>query len=404
MQGMTDRAYRKGDQVRIARSAAAETVLLYDGWVLDSGYTPTVDLTRHVQLSELASTPAHAGPRGGRFDPARSIYNAKASNTRRVRAAMGRALAGTGLCRLTFVGDSLSVGFPSIPGTTDPVTLLGNSLAATGLPVGTLVDTYNNEPDDPRITLSGGWGDGGSNFPYVFTTVAGSTLTVTGSGTVLEVVSSAASGAWTVAIDGAAPVTFAPAGPNVPQTLTITGLTAGAHTAVITTPNAWTGFYAAGFRPATGVVLQNAAISGGTTTVWRTVNSGFGPAEILNAPTYFDIDAVFLELGANDLNGATAVGTFETNLYALAASFRGTGADVILGASHPIQGADTTFLPYLSAIYDVADSLDLPLVDFADRIGNFAAREALGLTTDTTHVSAAANGMKAAAWRSLLAS
>lgn len=55
--GMVLRAYRKGDQVRVARSTAAETALIFDGWVLEPGYTPAADPRRHVEIGELGALP-----------------------------------------------------------------------------------------------------------------------------------------------------------------------------------------------------------------------------------------------------------------------------------------------------------------------------------------------------------
>lgn len=64
-----------------------------------------------VQIAERASLPSYVVSRGrnGHYDPTRSTYNFKHSNTRRIRSGLGRAIRG-GVAQHVMVGDSMMAG------------------------------------------------------------------------------------------------------------------------------------------------------------------------------------------------------------------------------------------------------------------------------------------------------
>lgn len=359
------------------------------------------DATLRAAL-EPRELPAHAGARPHRFAPDGAIYNLKSANTRRLRAALAAARAGTGLCRLTFVGDSLTAGYQATRGTSDPVTFLRGELTRQGYATGELVVAYTNGAPDTRFAQSTGsaptfpWGD----------LVSNATVTVTGTGTVLEVVGSGIGQAWTVSVDGGAPATFTPNGSSGPQVFTVTGLSNAAHSAVITgtTGGANNSYlHAAGFRQASGVVVENAGIVHNTTADWLAGAGAFGPAWSLFHTDYPGHDAVVIELGANNLLiPAGTVASFAADLATLVDQARAqtpaNPATVLLTTSNYPSGHDTDWPPFLSAIYDVADAKDVPLIDFADRLGLFAAHGASQGSGDGIHLNAAGNAHKARAW------
>lgn len=363
--------------------------------------TPTGDALRAGYAA--AGFPSHAGTRNGRQDPGRSIYNLKASNTGRLRAALSAARAGTGLCRLGFAGDSLTAGYTATRGTTDPVTSLRGELNRQGYTTGELVHT-SPSMTEPRITTTGTWAAGTVQFPWIGGTSTGATLALTGTGTVCEIVSAKGSAPFTYSIDGAAAVTVTPStSPTTILTTTVTGLTSASHTVTITTTNtAGVYLYALGFRSATGVVVDNAGIVGASSPDWLAQPTNYGPAVSTFSSGYPSHDAVFLELGANNL--LHAVGTpagLTSDLGSLITQIRAqsaTPATVVLVASNYMQTYDTSQPAWISAVYDAADASDVPLIDFADRLGLYGTYSGMQGAGDGIHLNPAGYAHKARAW------
>lgn len=349
--------------------------------------------------------PAHAGPRDGGYDPVTSVYNLTADAVRRLRGALAAARCGAGLCRLAFCGDSLTQGFTTVPGTDDPVSQLAAEFARQGYPTGQLVHFWSNaSPPDPRIpgaSLSGAYNE----FPWP-KLAAAADLSFTGTGTVLEIVTWDYVGDFTYAIDGAAAVPVTTGGSPVARRITVTGLSNAAHTVTLHagTSGAW--LYSIGFRQATGIAFENAGIAGSSVAAWLDVTNAFGPSASLFQDANVDHDAVVIELGVNELFQATPVDTFRANLGALVDQAADTGADVLLAASNYPVGHGADWPGYVSAIYDVADTRGVPLLDFADRFGLSAQYDtgsvAYDEATDGTHMTRVGNAHRARAYAQLL--
>lgn len=384
--------------------SGGEHVDLSDVQPLDEP-APGVVITQGPRGLGLDS-PSYVGARPGIFDAERSVYNLKASNTLRLRNALAAARAGTGLCRLTFLGDSLTAGFSDVRGTDDPVTFVRRELGRRGYKTGELVHSFNGGLDDPRISYENG--EGVYTFPWI---VAATGATISGSGTVLEIASSTATGPVMVSIDGGAAVQIGPGlgGPGGLQMFTIGGLSDGPHTATFTKiPGGDFYIYAAGFRQTTGVVVENAGMSGSKVSDWLAAQDNYGSAYSLFHANNVDHDAVFIELGMNDRWQGVTVDTYRAQLETLVDQARLRGATVILVVSNSPQGEDSvpTWGQFASAMYDVADSNDLPLIDLTDRWGKFATYNADGLVrdiaSDGVHLTAVGNAAKAEAWLDVL--
>lgn len=97
----------------------------------------------------------------------------------------------------------------------------------------------------------------------------------------------------------------------------------------------------------------------------------------------------------NDATSGTAVATYKAQMQAAVTAAKSNGASVVLVTSAPSAAADVTL--YTKALYELADSNDLPLVDLQDLIGGQPAANALGLYNDPTHPNAAGNGLIARA-------
>lgn len=391
-------SWSTGDTITAAALNKLEAGVSASAVVADLGTSGTA--TGDALKAAVARVPAHAGTtRAGYYDASRSIYNLKASNTRRLRAALGAARAGTGLARLWFIGDSLTAGTGSTRGTTDAVSLLRQELTRQSYNVGELVSVFTNGVADSR------WSPGpsltGTSKVFPWGSFTGTASVVSGTGTVFEVVLSSFSGSITVSIDGGGGqvLTANSSGSRV-QLLTLTGLSNAAHTASITgsgTPYV----HAAGFRQATGVCFANDGTSGSVTGEWITNTTNFGPLDS------YQNDAAFIELGINDWNTAVSISEFSTNLQGIVDTVKATGATVVLVTSNYPSGGDTTWPAYVSAIYDVADSRDVPLIDFADRLGLYSQYNADGQVydeaSDTLHLTPAGYAHKARAWWNALA-
>lgn len=336
--------------------------------------------------------------RGARFDAATSIYNAKGTNTRRLRTAAALARLDQGLFRVGFMGDSVTAGHGVTRGVHDPVTLLLQRYQRMGYRVGELVHFYSNRPE-PRITYTGTWFDQGQDVPWKRTNTAGSTFSYTGTGRYIELVASNQSVNFTYSVDGAAAVTVTTTGAATYNVLTIDAITDATHTIVVTTTG--TGiFYAVGMRPATGIVLENAGISGATTSNFL---AAFGGANVMTDATYYDLDAVVVELGANDMYGNVTPAVYKTKLIQILNKITASGATPLIAVTHT-PNANTGWNPYIMTQYQVADELDVPLLDLSDRMGwlgttdDFEGQLYDVADPDGLHLTAVGNTVKAQAW------
>jgi len=366
------------------------------------------DLAPYVYAMAVArALPEHAaGPRPGRYDPSTCVYNLRAENTHRARAALASARAGVGLFRATYLGDSLTAGASSVRGTSDPTTFLRGELSRAGHVVGELLHSFisGGSTPEPRLSYEAG------SFALPWATIPqGTPGTATGTGSVFEIVTSTDSGPFTVAVDGGATTLRTPSGGAAAvQVFTVTGLTQAGHTATVTATTAvGVKVYAAGFRPATGIVLEAAGMSGARTTEWLAAQA-FGPRWSLFHAANVDHDLVQIELGVNDRRQFTSVVTFRENLLELVEAAGARGATVALALSNePADVLDVPWSEFAAAVYDVADDADVPLLDLTARLGPFATANADGLTrdllADTVHLTPAGNAAKARGWLDVLA-
>jgi hypothetical protein len=114
-----------------------------------------------------------------------SVYNRKASNTRRIRAGLGRAASG-GHSLHAVIGDSMGAGCTQ--GITAPYGFdrfsawpisMRNEIARNGIPIagtGWIPTSDGGIVIDPRLTYSGSWN---SATNYIWTAAGGDTMTLT---------------------------------------------------------------------------------------------------------------------------------------------------------------------------------------------------------------------------------
>lgn len=361
------------------------------------GPTATV---QYVDYDPRLTAPSYAGNRTRQFRPETSLYNFKAANTLKLRTAVGFARAGTGLCRIQFIGDSVTEGYGATPGTSDYVKALRGLLGRTGCSVNSVIRPIQGSTLDSRLT-NVGWTIGSAIFPIAQVSGAGSTITlaIDAPGTVLELIIGANTAAFTYSIDGGAAVAIVPNGSSAMQTLTVTGLANTTHSVVITSVAGGANYLSGiGIRNTTGIILENDGVSGSKASDWVTNAWYAGTAALFPS----NPNCVVIEFGLNEYLAATQITgpVFQANLTTLITAAKTAGANVILVASH--RPDDTGWSTYVSNIYDVADAQDVPLIDLCDAFSTYAAWTALNLSGIGLHFNATGYAIKAALLTSAL--
>lgn len=391
-------------------------------------------LNSGVDVRELLDgrAPAHAGPRRHRFDPVRCAYNWKPSNTRRLRAALGLAsYVGASRADMVVLGDSISegqVGTATWNHSGAWSQIMHECLVAGGSALGpgaggVLPGGYNvffgsahTNGFDNRVSKTGVWSNNSSG--YISSIADAATLTfpavysgvraVKGEGTAIDVAYERLSGGgtFTVSVDGGAPVQVNTAGAQGYLHYTVTGLTDGPHTVVITkTGTAVVRISGISIYRAYGLMVHNLARSGATAEEYAAFTAGGIHHRRFNSLTPGSVvGTVFLSLGANDLylNNRTAA---QVKGYLQTIKELWAQQDIIL-LNYPEVSAPSSEGPALHRVlYDLADEWDVPLIDNAARWGTFAeANAALVMSGDGTHPNSRYQGALGMQMASLLTS
>jgi lysophospholipase L1-like esterase len=146
---------------------------------------------------------------------------------------------------------------------------------------------------------------------------------------------------------------------------------------------------------AAGLRINNAALFGTQAQAWTNntfTNRAWNVNQVIPNP-----DVLHLALGVNDfLIGSRTSAQIVTDLTTIRNIY--PNADVILyGQYQPSAVAQATWAAHIQALYQLAVTLDCPLVDLYQRSGGYTAANTNGMMGDTTHPNAAAQ----ADWGSL---
>lgn len=341
---------------------------------------------------------AAAGAFKGGYNRATNVYNAKPGQLRRFRAALAKAMAGTGSCTIVDEGESTTAGLTAtVPWQQSWPAWVLEFLAKYGYPVapnkGPAVAHTNLT--DTRWTLGAGWGafQAYSNLVFNDSTTEALTFTAQDACTRITVRYSDASAPFTVQIDGGAVETVTPGGsfamgfrtwtvPNTAHTVTIRRVSGAVFIHSVEA-----------YNDTPRVRLVNAAISGAvsaslTDNTWPSITAmaaGTGAAE-------FNADLVTIQIMINDKSAAVPAATWKANVLTAVNANRANGADVLLITTCPARtpggttpAEDLNFTDYRIAAYELADELDVPLLDMHDRWGSFQEGQDLGLYWDVYH-------------------
>jgi hypothetical protein len=359
------------------------------------------------------SLPSHAGVRSKQYDPKMAAYNWKQSNTRRLRNALHKAQFGTGACHIVNISDSSSSGFIGGGSAAGydllgawPITMrdilardLGCSVGGTGI---VPAAQWPLSDPDKMMPLGGRWvpsaaGQWLNQGGYSASNGANTYVTFTPevSGTQADIWYFGNSGQFGVYIDGLYWANPPRSGAMEVQRYTISGLAPGRHTIGIM-DNLADGFavYLAGVMmsdPTKGLHVHNLGIYGEKASGWDTYTDNTLAA--VNRQLMVDslganiVDCVFIKIGANDLTGGATIDQIKQSIINIRNKPRFAQADVVL-VSEPVDPA--TYPTFAGMWYDLADTLDCPLVDTYQLHGTPAQALADGIITpiDNKHYNA----------------
>ena len=371
-----------------------------------SGHS-TPDAGPMSQAGAVTSWPAWI-PSGmtNNYDATTQVFNYKPSNTARHRAALLAAGTGTGSACEVFIGDSSTDGFngkaydrahswPSVYAT---------ALAASG--VATSGTGWVRAADaggvGPRWSYGAGWVDV-TLFRYSATPGAAATFASDVPGTTVVIRYNAyANASFTVSVDGAtsgpgfAQVTVG-AATNY-QTVLLTDLADATHSVVVTCTGKTLVMLLAGavYTPGAGLTISNVAQGGAKATgtginSWSDFANGGAPGGAWAATGHYlqTPSTVWISLGGNDIFSGVAPATVAAAVRAIAARF--PDSDVFLVLEYQANEITTAaWTAYAAALYQVADTLNVPLFDQWARIGSYASYSAAGYAGDAiAHLNAA---------------
>jgi hypothetical protein len=355
----------------------------------------------------------------GMYQPDRALYNVKPSNTRRLRAGLGRAgrsdnAAAAGNYNELWIGDSIVGGCTGLgqgAGGSDRFDRInsvaqfsGRALAAkSGIShVGTgLTRIHDGTRFDDRFTLNATATAANTASAATVALTPGGTVTfisnkvgdqvrVTyydnfGSGTTGFTISvnGASSGAGYRAVTGSSASLW--------KSVLLTVAVAVGDTVVLTGN---TGTVIIGFvqvaSSSGGIVTHNLSASGTNSISWANIAGGGGYNNLRVAHESgmlpFEYDVVHCGFGLYDATAnPTSTAAYKTAMTTIRNYF--PNCDFVIHAM-PVPGLyrddPNTWLQYVTAGFELADSLDVPLVDVQGLLGGYYAEQALGLTTDTT--------------------
>jgi lysophospholipase L1-like esterase len=341
---------------------------------------------------------------GNLYQGARFAYNMRASNTRKLRKSLGVALDNSALTEWTVIGDSEAAGHGIGTVHSWPL-LLANLAAQSGAAIGGTTGMAASDADDVGGGTGARWTISGMSVGTFFLVWNASAQTATfvseRAGTALDLFYFNNSGTFTYAIDGAAAVTVTPTGASSIGKTTVTGLTNATHTVVISSTSASGYFIGAKIRQPTGLLISNFGASGTKTSDW--INSSFSGEQSMSTVINPTPDVVLIALGGtNDSpGGVVSVSAYQANLASLVTTYQGLASApnvILVSEICPNTVTTAAFQPYTAAMYAVADSANIPLIDISDMFGTNAQATAAGLLQgDNLHYNSAGHGAHARA-------
>ena len=346
--------------------------------------------------------PAYAAPRLGTYDVGKCLYNWHPGNTRKWRNALAAARAGTGFARLNCYGDSITQG----SGLGNPAPIhsgswpdrLRTKFDATYGAAGTGVIYLTADGDDTRAVFNanggsawdayqgfaayGAWGAYSPSYTvgawFEVGPVTCDSFTIHTFGTV-------GAGPLVVSIDGGATTNYPNTRtPNGPLAIVVPAGALGAHTIKVA-------IGAGGLIIVQGVeaTIGTAGVrvtrwgKSSATADWLVEGQSAVSGDVTDGSLPFSFDLFppnlsIIAFGENEFLTNVPVATYKTNMQTIITKAKNFG-DVLLATATP--NVSTTATPsqasYAAALYDLADTNDVALLDLNDRWQTFAASSTL---------------------------
>lgn len=348
--------------------------------------------------------PAYAVNPKNLYDTGLCRYNWKPTNTYRHRAGLARAIAGQ-LCEEVFVGDSATDGAVNLTG---PVfdrahawpVIYRNALSVRGIPVNGsgMIRSSNNLTTfrDSRCTPAGSWITAANS---MVASAINATLTFAndqaGTSVCVPYLGVASGGTFTVAVDGAVSgVGFATVDTSLTvgvQQIVLPGLTNALHSVVVKCTVLGVGVVIYGeypFTPGGGWIGHNVAQDGGTAAgagnqCWSDVSSLNNCGPVWSAANQYQSvpTTVHCALGGNDENAANTPDQMAAGITVIRGLY--PNSDFVLHLEVQAgENSPATHAAWCTRAYALADTLDVPLIDWQDFFGSWANLVALGLNGD----------------------
>lgn len=348
----------------------------------------------NAKITAASGLPAYVGARAKQFDPSLSLYNSGSDKLRAFRAFVARSRKG-GTFKLTTIGDSTTAGSGSDYLQSFPLQLR-TMLAAAGSPIkGTGAVYAGQGVTDPRWTSTGT----NTSLGAMCQMGAGATRTFTSDlpGDTAVIKFYRTSGSWNFKVDGAfiaagqvtvvggsytaATGTVTPDGASSMGTVTITGLTPTTHAILCTAVGTlfWVTVKVE-LSASNGISVSNMGIAASKTSDWTA--TGF--VTDYQMATAEAADAFIVALGIND-NNSISVATMKTNLTTILTNLLAIGPVILVAQHNNSAFPAASQQAYVSGIYDVADSLDVPVIDIMHRWQSYFNANSWGLVADAVH-------------------
>lgn len=365
---------------------------------------------REYMDNRFAATPDYVDPSDLLyiFDPELNSYNFKESNTRKWRRAAGRAMTSQ-IAEISVIGDSTTTGAISTVGPTyDRLNAwpmhMGLELARHGLPkAGTGMVRLNDAGDtDARWVKSTGgtaWNNARKTYSYASANGATATFTtdVAGDRATVGYFDDNTGATFTVSVAGGSDQTVTMNGGIGWKKVTFNGAISVGQTVLITkTSGAFIYIRGAGVWSSTGGLIVNNLSQGGSKAFgtgvsdtdneyWQDASDTHTLGQVYAAPTMSLTvpDLVIIEVGANDVDLDVSPANIVTALTDVRERY--VDSDFILvGSWQKAAVSDADHEAYVAALYGLADTLDVPLVDHRARLGTWDQIVAAGLNGDSS--------------------
>jgi hypothetical protein len=339
-------------------------------------------------------------------------YNFDALYLPHWEACTARIKINAGNCRVLNVGDSTTFGSWSLPSDTGDLvgssypTRLSQYLNAASLP--TQRDSFMNTGAGSETVLANDARVVAGNWTVVnLPTVGGGGISASSSGSPLQFtptssvdkfrvwyLTAPSAGVGSLNIDGGTATTLTETGSNGFTSITLTATGAGKHTLNAS----WTSggqIFIAGIEAynstTSQVEMMNAGWPLSTTGNWVASGSPWLPLPAVGA---IAPDLILLDLGINDWKNTVAVSTYKSNLQTMITAYKAT-SDVILVTPAPSQTTSTplaTQQTFINALYELAISNNIPIIDNWSRWGSYERANASPLLYYTNSLHPNANG------------